>query len=120
MDSVKVGEISEFDELVPKVIILGEARVFVYLHRGKFYAYADKCPHQGGPACEGDVRGRVIGSVNKKSLYFESVSKDQYSIVCPWHGVEYDLQSGMCRTDRRMRLRSYEVLVEGKDVLLKK
>ena len=27
--------------------------------------------------------------------------------VCPWHGYEYDLKTGECAADRRLRLKSY-------------
>jgi nitrite reductase/ring-hydroxylating ferredoxin subunit len=39
-------------------------------------------------------------------------------IACPWHGVEFDLVTGICRADPRYRLRSFEVLLEGEDVFL--
>ncbi|MHB1867710.1 MAG: Rieske (2Fe-2S) protein [Nitrososphaerales archaeon] len=118
MDRIKVGNISEFKELSPKMIAVKGSRVFVYLYKERFYAYADICPHQGGPACEGDVRGSVIGQTDGTGLYIESISKEQYSIVCPWHGVEYDLENGECRTNRRQRLRHYDVVVENDDVFL--
>ena len=118
MDKIKVGSVSDFQELTPKVAKVNESQVFVYLHKGNFYAYADMCPHQGGPACEGDLRGCVIGQVDKTGLYIESTSKERFSIVCPWHGVEYDLENGECLTNRRQRLRRFNVIVENDDVFL--
>jgi len=118
LDRIKVGNVSEFHELQPRVAEVKGSRIFVYMHNGKYYAYADMCPHQGGPACEGDIRECVVGQMDKTGLYTESVSKEQYSIVCPWHGVEYDLENGECRTNRRQRLRRYEVIVENNDVFL--
>src|SRR5262249_48147316 len=32
----------------------------VYLHAGAFYAYRNHCLHQGGPACEGVVKSKVV------------------------------------------------------------
>ena len=118
MDRIKVGNISEFNELTPRMVEVRGSRVFIYLYRGRFYSYANMCPHQGGPACEGDLRGSVIGQKDENGLYIESISKEQYSIVCPWHGVEYDLENGECRTNRRQRLRHYDVIVENNDVFL--
>jgi nitrite reductase/ring-hydroxylating ferredoxin subunit len=118
LNRIKVGEIAEFSELSPKAVKIGDAQVFVYRYKGKFYAYTDKCPHQGGPACEGDLRECVVGEIDENRLYVESVSKERFSIVCPWHGVEYDLETGECRTNRRLRLRHYNVILEGTEVLV--
>ena len=34
--------------------------------------------------------------------------------VCPWHGMEYDMKTGECVSDRKMKLRSYKVLRKGR------
>jgi nitrite reductase/ring-hydroxylating ferredoxin subunit len=42
--------------------------------RGGYSALANRCTHQGGPLCEGEV------------------SHD--TIACPWHGAEFDVHTG--------------------------
>jgi len=39
---------------------------------------------------------------------------DEMHIVCPWHGWEYDLETGVMVADRTFRLRKYDV-VEKED-----
>ena len=36
-------------------------------------------------------------------------------IVCPWHGYEYDLKTGQCIGDKRLKLRAYKVVKRGDD-----
>ena len=37
--------------------------------------------------------------------------------VCPWHGYEYDLKTGECVGDRKLKLRKFEVVKRGDDHL---
>jgi nitrite reductase/ring-hydroxylating ferredoxin subunit len=43
---------------------------------GRFYAVSALCPHEDGPLAEGWLEGD--------------------SVVCPWHGFDFDLASGRC------------------------
>lgn len=119
LQTIRVGAISDFGELAPKEVTVNGLSLFVYRHGGNYYCYRNRCPHQGGPACEGDLRGRVVGTVDENGMYLERTSKKELSIVCPWHGVEYDLKNGECRTDSKLKLRSYEVLIEDGEVKIK-
>jgi len=88
-------------------------KVAVYRFNEQYYAYANWCPHQGGPATE----GIVVSSVNASSQEDYAPSQS-YCIACPWHGIEFDLQSGICLADSRMRIRSYKVVVEDDSVMI--
>ena len=55
---------------------------------GEFFGLFNRCPHQGGPMCEGILTGLI-----------ESDEPDRYSrkgeiIRCPWHGWEFDVRTG--------------------------
>jgi len=41
---------------------------------------------------------------------------DEVHFVCPWHGYEYDLKTGECAADRRLRLKTYQVVRRGEDI----
>ena len=43
-----------------RIIRQDRIEVGVYRHDGAFYAYRNHCLHQGGPACEGIVRNKVV------------------------------------------------------------
>ena len=38
--------------------------------------------------------------------------------VCPWHGYEYHLTTGECVGDRRLKLRSYQVVERNGEVFV--
>ena len=54
---------------------------------GLFYACGAVCPHEDGPLAEGWLEGG--------------------SIVCPWHGFDFDLQTGRCLVDERLTIPVY-------------
>jgi nitrite reductase/ring-hydroxylating ferredoxin subunit len=38
------------------------------------------------------------------------------NFVCPWHGYEYDIKTGECAADRRLRLKKYKVVRKGDEI----
>jgi nitrite reductase/ring-hydroxylating ferredoxin subunit len=36
--------------------------------------------------------------------------------VCPWHGYEYELETGCCVGDYRLKLKKYQVVHRGEDI----
>jgi nitrite reductase/ring-hydroxylating ferredoxin subunit len=112
-----VGKVSEFKDGDRRIVIMGDLEIGVFRHEGKFYAYRNLCVHQGGPACEGliiaKVEERIMPDKTSRGLYF---SDTEMHFVCPWHGYEYDLKTGECVADRRLRLRKYEVVERGDEV----
>ena len=65
--------------------------------------------HQGGPACEGltiaKVEERLRPDKTSMGLYF---SEEEMHFVCPWHGMEYDMKTGECVADRKLKLKKYK------------
>ena len=41
-------------------------------------------------------------------------------LVCPWHGWEFDLETGRALFDDRVRVRTFEASVEGDAILLRR
>src|SRR6187399_3678677 len=89
----------------------------VFRHEGKFYAYSNYCLHQGGPACEGltiaKVEERLRPDKTSEGLFF---SDTEMHFVCPWHGYEYDMKTGECVSDRKLKLRKFKVVEKGDEV----
>lgn len=85
----------------------------------EFVAYRNWCPHQGGPACEGDVGPRVVadlsGPLDRSRPRF---SKTELTLRCPWHGWEYDIKTGRSIADSRYGLVSYRVFREGDQLFI--
>jgi nitrite reductase/ring-hydroxylating ferredoxin subunit len=95
-------------------------RIAIYRFNGMYRAYLNQCPHQGGPACEGSTFKHVHGTVDDDGTAKVSVSEENYDIACPWHGIEYNLDTGICDADKRFRLPSFELAVRGEEILIRK
>lgn len=114
---VLVGHRNEFEADQRKFVTVGGREIGVLQHEGHFYAYENRCVHQGGPVCEGRIIGRVEAVLaDDKTLLGERFSETETHLVCPWHGFEYDLATGECAADRRLRLRRYEVVEKGDEI----
>jgi nitrite reductase (NADH) small subunit len=112
---VRIGTLADLVANGRLVEAVDGREVVVLEHAGKLWAYENNCPHLGGPVGEGKLVARVESIVNEDD---GSVSEDRFvasdvRLVCPWHGYEYDLKSGVCVADARVRLRAWTVVVEG-------
>ncbi len=112
-----VGKASDFDAGTCRLVAAGGREIGVRTHGGQFFAYENRCLHQGGPVCEGLIVNRVeevVGSGGE--LVEQRFSEAHVHLVCPWHGFEYDLRTGVLAADPQRRLRSYEVVRRGDEV----
>jgi nitrite reductase (NADH) small subunit len=75
-------------------------------------AIRNRCPHMGAPLCLGTIRERESGTPGRYELEGRRV------LHCPWHGWEFDLDSGRCPDDPKMRAAVYPVRVEDGRVLV--
>lgn len=112
----KSGAFSDGDRIIVRV---GDEEIGVFRHKGRFYAYSNFCLHSGGPVCEGLIIAKVEEEIRpdktSAGLYF---SDDETHFVCPWHGYEYDLRTGECVADRRMKLRSYQIIEKNDGIYI--
>src|SRR4029077_8311328 len=112
-----VGKASELKDGDRRIVFMGEHEIGVFREKGEYFAYSNFCLHQGGPACEGltiaKVEERIMPDKTSRGLYF---SDTELHFVCPWHGMEYDMKTGECVSDRRMKLRKYKIVQKGDDI----
>jgi nitrite reductase (NADH) small subunit len=100
-----------------RLVTVDGTTIGVFRQGGHLYAYENQCVHQGGPVCYGQVVGKVEAVLGvDRDVVVERFSEAETHLVCPWHGYEYDLRTGECAADRRLRLRRYQVLERGADV----
>ncbi len=117
MSEVRVGPASSIADGERRIVFHGDVEIGVFRWDGKFYAYENLCVHQGGPACEGLIMHRVEDVLAADRTFVrQTFSEAEIHFVCPWHGYEYDLKTGECVGDRRLKLRSYKVIERGGDV----
>ena len=65
----------------------------------------------GNPAMT--VEERLRPDKTSQGLYF---SEKDMNFVCPWHGMEYDMRTGECISNRKMKLKKFQVLEKGDEV----
>ncbi|MBI3967873.1 MAG: Rieske 2Fe-2S domain-containing protein [Chloroflexi bacterium] len=104
--------VAAVDEIPPggrKIVEVAGRSIGIFNVNGDFFALRNRCPHQGGPLCEGRIFGVVEAEVPGELLY----SRPGEIITCAWHGWEFDIKTGQSWCDpERLRVRSYEVRVE--------
>lgn len=101
-----VGEIPPGGRVI--VAVAGRS-IGVFNVGGEFFALRNRCPHQGGPLCEGKLWGVLTAAVPGAVEY----SRAGEILACAWHGWEFDIRTGQSWCDpERLRVRSYEISVE--------
>ena len=105
-----VGPVANFAERSGILVEAAGIEVGVFMVKGRLNAYENRCCHQGGPVCTGEIIGRYEQVLLPDgTVAGERFADDEVRIACPWHGWEYDLATGECTADRRFRLRRIEV-----------
>src|SRR5436853_586085 len=101
-----------------RIVVSGKHEVGVFFKDGAYYAYSNYCLHAGGPACEGILVNKVVDLIAADRTYEGQTFSDELHFVCPWHGYEYDIKTGECAGDRKLKLRKYEVVRRGDDIFV--
>lgn len=81
-----------------KVVTLEGNAIALFNVGGTFYAIDNTCKHRGGPLGEGGLDGSQV--------------------TCPWHGWQYNVTTGECRTNPAAVQKKYNVKAEGDNVLI--
>lgn len=107
-----LGEMPPGERKIVTVSAFGrQIEIGVFNVGGKLVAYRNVCPHAGAPVCVGKICGTTASNANFELDYV----REGEILRCPWHGWEFDLLNGQHLVDEKMRLKSYELTVEGKD-----
>lgn len=93
------------------LVDIEEQEIGVFNVDGEIFALANWCAHQGGPICEGPTTGTFSSNEDFELVY----SHEDQVVICPWHGWEFDIKTGDHLAPTRIRIPSYEVVLqEGK------
>ncbi|MEC0305450.1 Rieske (2Fe-2S) protein [Paenibacillus lautus] len=93
------------------VVNIEGREIGIYRINGEYHAILNYCPHQGAPICAGLVSGTTLPS----EVYDYEYGRAGEIVRCPWHGWEFDLQTGKSLFSDRIRVKKYKVEVqEGK------
>jgi nitrite reductase/ring-hydroxylating ferredoxin subunit len=117
---VYAGRITDFEDGRRALVDVDGREVFVFERDGRFYAFENVCRHMGGPVGEGMLIGRVEAILDDENRHLgDRFSTTEIHIVCPWHGWEYDIETGICAADRRIRLRRFEATTREGEVYVR-
>jgi len=109
MAGYAVGTVGEIPPGTRKIVEVAGRSIGVFNVAGAFYAVRNRCPHQGGPLCQGQLSGIVV---SPRPGEYEYVREGEI-LRCPWHGWEFDIKTGHSWLDpARLRVRTYAVTVE--------
>lgn len=77
---------------------------------GRFYAFLNRCPHRGAQLCKGDI----VSQLESDSPGEYRLDPERRFLACPWHGWEFDLETGQSWFDpERTKARPFHVDVES-------
>ncbi len=102
MNFIRVLTVSELAGDSSKIVKVKNGKVALFNYNGKITAIGNACLHKGGPL--------GLGCVEKKY--------DGMYVTCPWHGWEYNIETGKAPKDFEDQQSVYEVKIEGEDILL--
>ncbi|UFS58106.1 Rieske (2Fe-2S) protein [Subtercola endophyticus] len=105
--------ICELDELVPNKIRrseVGGREIGVVRTVAGVFAIGSSCPHQGGPMCDGAIKGTMEPSDRNEYVF----AQEGEVVTCPWHGYEFELKTGASVGGAILgRIGVYQVEVRG-------
>jgi nitrite reductase/ring-hydroxylating ferredoxin subunit len=98
-DFVKVARRDEIAAGNGMTVDVSGTPVAIFNVDGKYCATHNTCLHRQGPLGEGELDGNTV--------------------TCPWHGWQYDVTTGQCLTAPGQKVQTFEVKVEGDDLLVR-
>jgi nitrite reductase/ring-hydroxylating ferredoxin subunit len=95
---VKVATLADVPPGKTKSVSAGNKWIALANVGGTIYAIDNECIHRGGPLGEGYLDGEKL--------------------ECPWHGWQFNVKTGGLVMNPRECIPTYEVKVDGPDILV--
>jgi glutamate synthase domain-containing protein 2 len=95
---VEVLKTHELEEGKGTTVFVNERDVALYQYQGGFYALDNTCLHRAGQLGDGWLDGP--------------------NVICPLHGWDYDVKTGVSRYEPREKVATYPVQVDGDRVMI--
>jgi nitrite reductase (NADH) small subunit len=95
---VRVASVGEIPVGRGKSLEVDGIPLAVFNTNGHYQALSGSCPHEGGPLGNGALLGDRV--------------------VCPLHGFELDIRTGVCNVAPDLSVTVYPVRVAGADILV--
>jgi len=97
-----------------RVVEVGDHRVGLLQVDGQLHALADRCPHRGAPLCSA---GELVTAI-ETTTGAPALGPEHALIRCPWHKWDFEVATGRCPVDPKLRVKRYHVWTEGPDIVV--
>ncbi len=92
------------------VIDVAGKTIGIFRLDGALVAYENRCPHQGGPVCQGLIVAAVREVLDEQRVsHGMGFDESDPHIVCPWHGYEFRIATGRHAGVERIGLKTIPV-----------
>ena len=78
---------------------------------GEYRAILNNCLHQSGPLCEGSLEPEIVAGWSGPGTRVSEEYGENLVVKCPWHGWEYDLESGRLLRDEDIAVPVFDVVI---------
>ncbi len=114
----KIGTIDEFPEGRGTKVDVDGIEIAVFNLDGDLYGISNLCPHRRLPLHRaGEPKRRPADEVDEDVDTIGEVDPEEGCIRCPWHRLEFDLESGVnSQTDQQVG--TFDVEVDGDEVFV--
>ncbi len=113
----KVGHLNDIPENDALTVDIEGRPIGIFKVGEKIVAVKNLCPHKRAPLARGTVQGTMLPT--SCAGEFQYGMEDQV-LKCPWHGWEFDLQTGKCLFGvSNSRIKIYDVSVKDGDIYVK-
>jgi len=112
---VDVAALDDLEEGTPHIVRVGRREIALVQWKDRVFAVRNVCPHQTQSFARGITRP-LIERTGAQGTF--AVHHDRPVIACPWHRWEYELSSGRCVIDPRVRIRSYPTVIDNERVFV--
>jgi nitrite reductase/ring-hydroxylating ferredoxin subunit len=103
------GRASEIPPGAKKVVTLRGREIVIFNIGGEFFAFLNRCPHEGAKLCH----GLLVGLANSDNPGNYNYIRQGEMLQCPWHGWMFDIRTGQSWFDpMRTKVRSFPITVE--------
>ena len=90
--------LQEIAEGAAKLVRAKGEEMAVFKIDGQLYGIQNICPHEGGQLCNGWI--------------------ENGEVVCPLHRYRFDLKTGACSTDPKLRVKVFRLVAQGEQFML--
>lgn len=98
MAFVRAVEVGDIPAGTIRQVSVGGKEVALANVGGQFHAIDNTCIHRGGPLGEGLLEGKIV--------------------TCPWHGWQYDVDTGKVSQNPSVGVACYPVEIRGNEVFV--